>query len=915
MTVKTQGANQDNSGGGRRPEMSAGDKTKGVLSYLFLPGIIPEIKRLTQGQFGYLAYLIAIIYQTVRILPSNHPYTHPDNIGKFTIRQAIAQAANNVTVSRNNIDQVIVFIAILAAMLLLVLQFISFFVFIFMGSAWAGPGVPANAGSIFITPPANQEFDIAFYMIREIFGLPTMFGPLAQQTGLHVGLQTLFHFYNLAMLFVGVLIFLYYVIVVVGETAQTGVPFGQRFSHVYAPLRLVIAIGLLVPLNYGFNGAQYIAFYAAKLGSSFATNGWTRFNAVLTDNPLGVENAALIAQPNIPDLSGLVEIMSTIVACKAAYEHPVDLGGGGKTIETYYLDPNNSGAPTTIDGTDFPKIRDSILKAGSKGHISIYFGEIDGAKYTHYCGEVKIPIFIPAQSSFGLGVGADPVTIQEFYYKTIFWLWPEPDLVSLGKVITQNHDKKKGNECNGATYPGCITQNYKPDSSFKQDRITQANNLVDAFFTAVFINARNQLDMKIEQEVLRTGWGGAGIWYNKLAQINGAMTTSVLNIPNVEKRPIVMEEVSKQKQEADGAVDSCKIYNPNLSDNVSVALPNADQDLFYAKVMNETYEYWRCDRSKKGAANFFWDAMSAIFGLNGLFNIRDTIASVDANGNAIEIIVHPLAQLSTIGKSLVDSAIQNMALAMGMSFGGGLLGALGPHLGPALQSASAMFSSIATVGLSIGFILYYILPFLPFMYFFFAVGGWVKGLFEAMVGVPLWALAHLRIDGDGIPGRTAMSGYILIFEIFLRPILTVFGLIGGLAIFSAMANILNQLFDLAVLNTVGVDLTIDNDNLGRHIVDQFFFTVVYAVILYMMAMASFKMINLVPNNIMRWLGQSVSSFNDQAADPAAGLTQYAAIGGGRIGGQLADATSKLSGGLGSAAGEVFGFAAKGSPKQ
>ena len=135
MTVNTQGANQDNSGDKQQPEMSAGDKTKGVLSYLFMPGIIPEFKRLTQGQFGYLAYLIAMIYQTVRILPRNHPYTRPINIGKFTIRQTIAAAASNVKVSRNNIDQVIVFIAILAAMLLLVLQFISFLVFLFMGSA------------------------------------------------------------------------------------------------------------------------------------------------------------------------------------------------------------------------------------------------------------------------------------------------------------------------------------------------------------------------------------------------------------------------------------------------------------------------------------------------------------------------------------------------------------------------------------------------------------------------------------------------------------------------------------------------------------------------------------------------------------------------------------------------------------
>jgi ABC-type multidrug transport system permease subunit len=145
----------------------------------------------------------------------------------------------------------------------------------------------------------------------------------------------------------------------------------------------------------------------------------------------------------------------------------------------------------------------------------------------------------------------------------------------------------------------------------------------------------------------------------------------------------------------------------------------------------------------------------------------------------------------------------------------------------------------------------------------------------------------------------AMNGYLLILEIFLRPILTVFGLLGGLAIFSAMATILNEIFDLVVINTAGVDLqAVSDSQFSRHIVDVFFFTVVYAVLLYMMAVSSFKMITLVPNNILRWLGQSVASFSDNDKDPAQGLTQYAAIGGARIGGQLAGGLTKAGQGLG-----------------
>ena len=47
-------------------------------------------------------------------------------------------------------------------------------------------------------------------------------------------------------------------------------------------------------------------------------------------------------------------------------------------------------------------------------------------------------------------------------------------------------------------------------------------------------------------------------------------------------------------------------------------------------------------------------------------------------------------------------------------------------------------------------------------------------------------------------------------------------------------------------------------------VDQLFFSVMYAVILYIMAMSSFKLIDLIPNQMMRWLGTAVSTFGDNA---------------------------------------------------
>ncbi len=859
-----------------KPDPKKSGRTS-VFSYILLPGIIPQIKELGRGGFGYLALLIATVYQAVRILPADHPYTKYENLGKFGIRKVIAAAANNVKLDRKNIDQVLIFFAVLSGVIILALQFIAFIILLFSGEAWAQT---APAAGMFTTQ--DPQSDIAFHMLREVFGIPDLFGTIdGGQTAFHKGLHVMFNFYNLAILVVAILVFIYYVIVVVGETAQSGTPFGQRFSHIYAPFRLVIAIGLLVPLNHGLNGAQYITLNAAKIGSSFATTGWIQFNDSLNkSNPLGAKNASLIAETRSPDFRGLVEFMAMVVTCQEAYV----VNDPYIEIKKYCSIPGPDGKeapPTECDG---PSGTAGALSVSGTKDIKIIFGDKAGLKgpgdeLVPYCGTLVVPITVPMNASTENG---DPGALQKTYMQLIDDLWSDPDLGEMAIFYATFYNKHKDAVGNA------------PGQETKAEIFKDVKSTIDTAVKKHYEDAREKADFKMREQTKKLGWGGAGIWYNRIAQINGAYVTATMNIPAGQKWPLIMTTVQNLKKKQDAKFKSCEAFDPNLADNLANNLNDVEQT--FAKTFNDAYQFWTCD--KRNTANIFLDSVSALFGLGGLMSIRDT--GEDDKGNTIQI--HPLAKLSALGKGLIEAAVRNMGIAMGASFIGGMVGVLSPHLGAGLDHASSMFVSIATIGLSIGFITYYILPFLPFIYFFFAVGGWVKSIFEAMVGAPLWALAHLRIDGDGLPGKMAMNGYFLIFEIFLRPILTLFGLIGGMAIFTALATMLNEIFDIVVLNAGdGIDLKTGSDGsevgkteFSRHIVDIFFFTCVYAVILYMMAVSSFKLINLVPNNILRWLGQSVSAFSDSTQDPAQGLTQYAAMGGMRVGGQLAGGMTQLS---------------------
>jgi conjugal transfer/type IV secretion protein DotA/TraY len=903
-----------------------------IARYALLPGILPRIRELGGSGFGYLAFLIATVYAAVRILPQEHPFTRPANIGKFTIRQAIAAAANNVVVSRKNIDQIFIFVAILAAVVLMFLQFLGVIFLLFSGVAFA-QDITAAGGFEGIFKTRAPQTDIAFMMLDHVFGIPDFFGSgVPTGTPFHTALQALFQFYNIAILCVAVLIFLYYVIVVVAETAQTGVPFGKRFSHIYAPFRLVAAIGLLVPLNYGFNASQYITLFAARMGSGMATNGWITFNNSLSGlNPMGVESKTLIADIKAPDLTALAAFMTVVHTCREAY-----MLKQSKEIKAYFQDSAGNYQEWAL-GNYNQAIR-SASSGGPKGSIKIYFGAFQGgtqssaSELVKYCGVLNIPVnSVPEgisgntqPSNSNGGSQASLKMIGEAYHDIAYHLWNKKSnelAAPLGERFA--HGKLSDNKIEGWCHEkqkledaGKCETRYSPESQIKSKIIEFTNITAKVNIEQAIEEARGNADFKIEKEILNRGWGGAGIWYNKIAQVNGTLISSAYDTPGPSEYPIVMAKILADKKAQDGGSNICKQFTPNLSgDNKQTEMET--KETYYASAMSAAYGYWYCDNTTEAkglTGNIIWDAMNIIFGTNGLVDLLKSKS--DARGNPE---IHPLAQMVAVGKGLVDSAVRNMSYSMVFAIGGGVTGAFNQHLGASLQAMSGFFVSIATIGLSAGFVLFYILPFLPFIYFFFAVGGWVKTIFEAMVGAPLWALAHMRIDGDGFPGRGAMNGYLLIFEIFVRPILTVFGLIGGIATFTVLVTVLNELFKLVVFNTTGTQLSDisggSNSTAGgeldiyrRAIVDQFFFTIVYAVIVYMMAVSSFKMIDLVPKHALQWLGGGVQTFSDHSGDSVGQLTYYASVGSTILGGQVTGALNQLGG----AAGQVAGGALKAS---
>lgn len=1079
---QTMGQNNKNSRG-----VLGGVRARDVAGYLLLPRLLPRISDLFFSGFTLFAFFMAQVYRGVRLLPESHPYLNPSNIGSYGVRDVVGAAASHLVLRRENIDQIIIFFAILIGLVLIAIQAIIFII------ALASPEATAQGvGTLFGTPQYTNlpgggstfgtSQDLAFIMMDRVFGVEGIFNscistntpcfgvnpenltfdtdnpvykPDSFPWPYHMGLHSMFAFYSTALLLVGMLIIIYYAVVIVVETAQTGTPFGKRFNTVWAPIRLVIAIGLLIPIGTGLNAAQYITLYVAKYGSNFATNGWLQFNQAVQGKAEAMANGqGLVVEPQPPEVNTMLKFMISAHACKAMEEvllteeytpppaRPATTGGattGGTTTGgTGGANGGTAGAnntTTTSNGCDpsnnnidyetmnrykhidayvvtnsydfqsaFKPLNDltyeDARRNSQNNDIVIRFGDQSCRNVMHsgliapLCGEVVLPA-----ASLG---DAGSAEVQKGYFDVIKYMWGGYGATDTGSnrangsggrlaetftnTATQGRTDRYKNLCNidfvkamidkGASAKDkflrargflvayrAISQSCPDEGQARTTReqkfteleneysqdlyskmgdayrigagdgpngptITRNNTGLSTSPAAVLSGYRSSKGSKefldkpnlialniiragadklrqeihdgkkynISAEALSRGWAAAGIWYNKIAQMNGALVGAAWNYPMPARMPRIIEQGVNNQALRDQATNN---RNSRTSGDQVMQARTGDDLVFYNAILQEMPEIRNAEAARNPpSGNVLSDLINNLFGLEGLFNMRSPVNQA----------AHPLAQLVGVGKSLIEASIRNMGAGLGIGGLGVITSFLsGAATGGALDGISGIMSavsglmfSVATITLTAGFILYYVVPFLPFLYFFFAVGNWLKGVFEAMVGVPLWALAHLRIDGNGLPGEAAINGYFMLFEIFLRPILIVFGLLASVTIFAAMGAVLNDVYDTVVVNLTGASTGAANRTTA---VDRLFYTIMYAVIMYMMALSSFKLIDLIPNQIMRWMGTSVSTFSDMSGDPAQTLTQYTAIAGSQIVSQVTGGAQNFIQGVGKAGGD------------
>lgn len=697
--------------------------------------------------------------------------------------------------------------------------------------------------------------------------------------------------------------------------------------------------------NAGINVAQLIVFSVAKFGSNMATNAWLQFNdaAIGTTSQFLGQSQSLLAEPNLPEIGGLTQFMHVVRLCIVAekiangidvYPYFVRSHSDDTTAVLLHDGTTEAGGAANMGGTTddylwmgfvpdfeeavvFSRYKTVVLRFGHRnppntppnpsGTIgapadeNILPNNKEGA-YNEWgyvqptCGELHFDIVSLDEFVIGVDGIQDEFywEINDFFSSNV--MADETVLCMAQSILPYGHN------------PGCVDQTYSAGLQFAftsdtkwvtaaaaNANIKEFNATSELFLNqtyvdwsgrtalggaTVFDNVRAAYDtaaytgsLLMPDRVRERGWAGAALWYNKIAELNGLIATAVKNVPRPYRYPMVMETIAAAHKANDTNWSYGDRFNPRLQNGQFAALLRPG-DQYIAAALYSDYNFWRTSKVQetvhtRSSKNSIIDFINTVFGTNGLLNM------VNNEGT------HPLAMLSSAGKGIVDASIRNLfAGVVGQGVGEILSD---DFFGPLADTAGEFLVQMSLITLSIGFMLYYVLPFMPFIYFFFAFGGWIKSIFEAVVAMPLWAIAHIKIDGEGLPGPWATNGYFLIFEIFLRPTLIIFGLLASISIFSALVATLHDVFHVVTFAATGFDMekeisdtTIlsvgDSLDYWRSPVDELFYTVIYVMIVYMIGLSCFKLIDQIPNNIMRWMGVTVSTFHETAGDPAGELT-------------------------------------------
>ena len=211
---------------------------------------------------------------------------------------------------------------------------------------------------------------------------------------------------------------------------------------------------------------------------------------------------------------------------------------------------------------------------------------------------------------------------------------------------------------------------------------------------------------------------------------------------------------------------------------------------------------------------------------------------------------NPILSLASLGFWLITGSLASITALAGAAVLNNSI-SLGIDALDLFQAAWPVLDGFVTLMLSTmliaGLVLAYLLPAIPFIRFLFGILTWLVTVIEALLAITIFLAAHVtREDSERLLTGSTRLGWLFLPGLVLRPVLMVFGLVLGYFAFKAVISLLNATW-VPLMQT-------SHAQAAASPLGFLAMLAIYTIIAYGAANAAFKLIDLLPGQILTWIG-------------------------------------------------------------
>ena len=670
----------------------------------------------------------------------------------------------------------------------------------------------------------------------------------------------------LAMMSVAFILLGYNAVVGTLNTANEGKFLGGKWSSVFTPVRTAVGFAFLLPIVSGFSIVQNVlVFFGAQ-------NIWV--SDVMLARYIDSQNDNLVGQVLVNKntrLQFLENIQAGVIhkACQNYFALITDDASQSKRASKGAFVSNNY-KQLKVNNSKFQRANaygDEIQRF-DLGFVSSTYNSATSSgqnlnsrdQLADACGQLAISTEggAPKNSSWEFHNDTNPNKVMNdgekesaFFTGSVSMIDDETYqkyqkaqlMVAKAKVIEDSGASAAiAKKILTAVHSGRVGNSSETYQAFIEDVAEMLHKESYSYLDLV----RRRIDTSLMKDILgkeklkRAGVAGAGAWFF-LINLQSDQLSSVINTPAKIECYYGNGEHGKCSSELSQLVkvDQLKGYSSDIVADLNTVNKILTDALVYLKSNFVDYSGYEIN-------NTFAPISTAGYQFSPNTQLAKFLPK-DANGNQVDLnkfftgaynnpisgndfnIVgseNPLIFTHTFGMKLMQWGVSLMENSDGAN--------------------TAMVLPIFFTILTISVMLAYYVPLMPFIVWVSAIIGWIGLLAEAMVGVVLWAVAHIIPDKDSFVGRQG-QGYMLMLSIFTRLPMLVIGFAFANALLVPTGRYVNEFFGFAaksLLSGSGLMWTISIISM----------TIIFAFIMVSLVKNVISLMYNISDKSLMWIG-------------------------------------------------------------